>query len=623
MSIQLSANQVRREIFLEAGGPAVKQMNQPTHLLLERIFGESFARLFGNDRRLHWSAAIGGTVPQKKEWQQKLETHVYKRLIGPRIGRERAYLHHTTEQLVAFWQASRAFCQWIVEHLWRARRELAAGGDTRFRLLTPIETPWSLEFQQEGWTDSVILTGIAGLALRIPGKRQWCLIELRLGQSCPEADIAQVCIYDQLLSSRHPGSDRTLALIEFKPHWEEHLFDAVEVTAAQKRLADLIGRIAGVTPGDTPARGQRKSVILKKEDRQKCFEQGEQLISSFREYGKLVSLAGDPLAGPAFFRYPIKLGQGTHLGEIQAVARRVQHRLNLSTSPYVHMSEDVAVVDIQRPSKDIVYFSAICDQLPEFEKAAGCAKVLLGIDIYHQLQFADLSNPLNVHILVSGMKDSGKSEWLRSMLAGLMLTNTPDTLRLVLIDPQRDTFNDLKNSPFLFSSDALVYPDEQPAVEMLSKLAEEMDRRHGILQKTGVDSRDIFVRQTDEKMPRIVCICDEYFDLISHSIGSRKAVETTIFRLGVKSGSTGIHLIMATRQPSRQVIKGALDANFPARVGFKMKSAMDSNMLLNQKGAENLSGSGDLLFKDIGEPIRLQAPYIVSEQRIALFQDSA
>jgi hypothetical protein len=623
MSIQLSATQLRREIFLQAGGTAVEQVDQPINLLLERIFCESFAGLFGIDRRLHWSAAIGGTVPKKKEWRNKLETHVYRRLLGPRIGTERAYLHHTTEQLVAFWQASQSFCQWIVEHLWRARRELAAGGDTRFRLLTRIEAPLSLEFQQEGWTDSVIVTGIADLVLGIPGKRQWCIVELRLGQSCPEADMAQVCLYHQLLSSQHPGSDGTLALLEFKPHMEEHLFDAVEVKAAQKRFTDSIGRIAGVAPGDKQSTGQRKSVILKKEDRQKCFEQGQQLISIFRECGKVVSLAGDPLPGPAFIRYPIKLGKGIHLVEIQAVARRVQHRLNLPVSPYVHMSEDVAVVDIQHPDKDIVYFSAICDQLPEFEKAAGCAKILLGIDIYHQLRFADLSNPLNVHILASGMQGSGKSEWLRSALAGLMLTNTPDTLRLVLIDPQRDTFNDLKNSSFLFSSNALVYPDEQPAVEMLAKLVEEMHRRHRTLQEAGVDSRDIFVRQTDEKMPRIVCICDEYFDLISHSIGSRRAVEAQIFRLGVKSGSVGIHLIMATRQPSRQVIKGALDANIPARVGFKMKSAIDSNMLLNQKGAENLSGNGDLLFKDIGEPIRLQAPYIVSEQRIALFQDGA
>jgi DNA segregation ATPase FtsK/SpoIIIE-like protein len=115
-------------------------------------------------------------------------------------------------------------------------------------------------------------------------------------------------------------------------------------------------------------------------------------------------------------------------------------------------------------------------------------------------------------------------------------------------------------------------------------------------------------------------MCDEYLDLINQTSGSRKALEAQIFRLGAKSRAAGIHLIIATQQPSRQVIKGALDANIPARVGFKMDRAIESNMLLNQKGAENLLGRGDLLFKDIGQPIRLQAPYLVPEQRIELFQ---
>jgi hypothetical protein len=623
MSIQLSATHVRREIFLAAGGPAVEEINQPINYLLERIFCESFAKLFGNDRRLHWRTAIAGTIPQKKEWQKKLEAHVYKRLIGPRIGRERACLHHRTERVAAFWQASRALCHWIVEHLWRARRELATGGDLRFKLLTQREAPLSLELQEEGWRDSVILTGIADLVLRIPGKPHWCIVELRLGQSCPEADMAQVCLYHQILVSQHPASAGTLALIEFKPHKEERFFDAAEIKAVQKRFTDSIGRIAGVTPGDTQPRGQRKPGALKKEDRQKCFEQGEQLVSIFREFGKVISLAGNPVSGPAFFRYPIKLGKDTHLGEIQAVARRVQHRMSLAAPPYVHMSEDGAVVDIQHSDQDIVYFSAIRDQLPEPDEAAGCSKVLLGVDIHHQLRFADFSNPLNAHILVSGMKGSGKSEWLRSVVAAFMLTNTSDTVRFVLIDPQRETFSELKDSPFLLSSDALVYPDEQSAAGMLSNLAEVMSRRYSTLQMAGVDSRDILVRKTDVKMPRIVCICDEYVDLIRHSMDSRRALEAQIFRLGVKAGIAGIHLIIATGQPSRQVIKGALDANIPARVGFKMKRAIDSKMLLTLGGAENLSGDGDLLFKDIGEPIRLQAPLLVSEQRIALFRHGA
>ncbi len=620
MPVQLSVNQVRKEIYLAAGGTRVEQATQSSHLLLGRIFHESFEKLFGMDRRLHWVSVIGSSDPKIKDWQKKLEEHVYKRLIGPRLGREQVHLHDMSEQVVAFWQASKSMCRWIVELLWRARREPATGADTRIKLLMRSEEPFSLEFQEEGWIDSVILTDIADLVLNIPGKQHWCIVELKLGQPCPEADLAQVCLYHQILSSFQPGSAGALALVEFKPHKEEHLFDAVEVKNAQKRLINLIGRLAGVTPGNKGTSGRPRTGFFKIKDRQKCFEQGKRLVSIFRKCVGAISLAGDPVAGPAFIRYPIKLGKGVKLKATQGVAREVQQVLNLSTPPYVHMSEGSVVVDIQRSDREVVYFSQIRDQLPESAQAAGCSKVILGVDVYNQLRFADLSDPLNAHMLVAGTAGSGKSEWLRAVLAGFLLTNTPDTLRLVLIDPKRNAFNELKGSSFLLSPNTLVYPDELSAADVLSKLAEEMDRRYRILQNDGVDTLDALAQKNGKKIPRIVCMCDEYFDLINQTSGSRKALAAQIFRLGTKSRAAGIHLIIATQQPSRQVIKGALDANIPARVGFKMDKTVESNMLLNQKGAENLLGRGDLLFKDIGQPIRLQAPYLVPEQRIELFQ---
>ncbi len=620
MPVQLSVSQVRKEIYQATGGPGIQQAVQPSNLLLGQIFHESFAALFGDDRRLHWRSAIGNADPNIKAWQSKLEEHVYKKLIGPRLGREQAHLHDRAEQVVDFWQASKSMCYWIAELLWRARRELAKDAGPRIKLLMPSEEPLSLEFQEEGWTDSVILTGIADLVLSVPGKQHWCLVELKLGTACPEADLAQVCLYHKILSSLYPGSAGAVALVEFKPHREENLFDAVELKNAHIRLLDVIGQVAGVVPGKKRFKGPRKTGLVKDEDPQRSFELGQQLVSNFREYGTAISLAGDPVSGPTFIRYPIKLGKGVKLGATQKVASEVQHRLRLSTPFYVHMSDGSVVVDIQRTNRQIVYFSQIRDQLPKTDAKEGCSQVVLGIDLNNRLLFADLADPLNAHILVAGSSGSGKSEWLRSVLAGLILTNTPDTLRLVLIDPKRNAFNELKNSPFLLSSNTLIYPDEQSAVGVFSKLADEMDRRYRIFQNAGVDCRDTLIQKSNRKMPRIVCICDEYFDLVNQERGFRKALGTQIFRLGVKSRAAGIHLIIATRQPSRQVIKGALDANIPARVGFKMNKAIGSNMLLNQKGAENLLGRGDLLFKDIGEPIRLQAPYLVPEQRIELFQ---
>ncbi|MBN1105927.1 MAG: hypothetical protein JXL84_21130 [Deltaproteobacteria bacterium] len=100
------------------------------------------------------------------------------------------------------------------------------------------------------------------------------------------------------------------------------------------------------------------------------------------------------------------------------------------------------------------------------------------------------------------------------------------------------------------------------------------------------------------------------FSLISGDLKRRKETEVQISLLGAKARAAGIHLILATRQPSREVIKGALDANIPARVGLMMVKGEESKMLLGQTGAENLLGKGDLLFRDVGDPLRLQAPLV-------------
>ena len=221
-----------------------------------------------------------------------------------------------------------------------------------------------------------------------------------------------------------------------------------------------------------------------------------------------------------------------------------------------------------------------------------------------QLRFADLSQPEHSHILIAGTTGSGKSEWLRTLLAGLMATNTPETLRLVLIDPKRTAFTALRNSPFLYRP--IVYPDERPVSAVLEELAEEMDSRYRAMGKSGSDSLAELLSRSKSSIPRIVCVCDEYADLLRRDRDERKALENQVFRLGSKARAAGIHLVIATQQPSREVIKGALDANIPARVGLKMERAIESRMLLGIPGAETLLGYGDLLFKDIGDPVRLQ-----------------
>jgi DNA segregation ATPase FtsK/SpoIIIE, S-DNA-T family len=113
-----------------------------------------------------------------------------------------------------------------------------------------------------------------------------------------------------------------------------------------------------------------------------------------------------------------------------------------------------------------------------------------------------------------------------------------------------------------------------------------------------------------------VCVCEDYADLL---FAGRKEIEERIRRLGQKARAAGIHLVLAVQQPSREIVKGALQANIPARVGLRVTNRIESNMLLGRGGAEDLLGNGDLLFKDIGDPVRLQGLYLTPGERREIF----
>jgi len=201
------------------------------------------------------------------------------------------------------------------------------------------------------------------------------------------------------------------------------------------------------------------------------------------------------------------------------------------------------------------------------------------------------------------------------VLASLLMTNTPRTLRLMLIDPKRSSFTELGGSDYVWGGGKIVYPDQVSPVTTLNDLLDEMDRRYRLFQQHGFENIRQY-HQTGKQLPRIVCGCEEYSDLLSYG---RKEIETRIQRMGQKARGAGIHLILTVQQPSRDIVKGTLQATIPARIGFRVNSPIESRMLLDRAGAEELLGEGDLLFKDIGEPVRLQAPLLAPEERHRIF----
>ena len=611
MPATLQVREVHDALYLAGGGSASAGNGAPSTVLLGRLFHEVFADLIGSDPQKNLKTALVEGDLEGDAQRRSVLQHVYDRLVGPRLRCHQANLHCSSPQVLTFWQAITALCDWLMETPGKAAN------------IAPAD-PLSLELRDPGWTDSVLLTGIPDALVRLPNANPWCVVELKLGRTSPEADLGQTCLYHMMLSQRGPeghGKGKgpgALALVSFEPGPRERVFESRELEDARRSLINLIGRLAGVVPTEPGPPPKPVKFPPKPDPRYK--ELGEKIVSTLAEYGATVRLAGPPIVGPTFLRYPVSLGTGVKIAAIQSRANELRVRLGLDASPRIGIEGSRVVIDVQRPDRQTVTFSQIREQLPDLDQSIGNSKVPLGVDMDGQLRFADLSQPEHSHILIAGTTGSGKSEWLRTLLAGLMATNTPETLRLVLIDPKRNAFTALRNSPFLYRP--IVYPDERPVSAVLEELAEEMDSRYRAMGKSGSDSLAELLSRSKSSIPRIVCVCDEYADLLRRDRDERKALENQVFRLGSKARAAGIHLAIATQQPSREVIKGALDANIPARVGLKMERTIESRMLLGIPGAETLLGYGDLLFKDIGDPVRLQGAYLPSEERDRVFAHS-
>jgi hypothetical protein len=585
------------------------------------LFHEIFAELIGPDPHLHAASALAGGSTAVDEWRAGLREHIYKLLLGPRLRANQAALEPATRELLDLWKSLEELARWLAGILYKAWQKgtvsVSPEDSSEGRFLTAEHSiSWLLE--EPGWTDSVRISGVADALLRLPGTDRWCVVELKTGNSAREADLAQACLYYQMLaaSEKAPGA---LAVVHFRPRLEEQVFAPGELKTVEARLKAVIGRVAGVLPpGPTsvPTAVRPPAISVTPALRPEHHELGRKLLAIFGEYGQPVELRGAAVAGPSFLRFPIQPSRGVRPESIRKLAGAVQVRLELLAPPFIHTAGGRLVVDVARPDRQPVLFTSVRDQMPSPDPELGSSKLPVGVDLEGRLRLADLADSANCHFLVAGTTGSGKSEWLRAMIAGLLVTNTPETLRLLLVDPKRNAFNELSGSPYLWGDRGIVYPDEVSPIDFLDQLVDEMESRYRQFQEAGVDHLALLQAQ-GVQMPRIVCVCDEYADLISHN---RKEIEARIRRLGQKARAAGIHLVLAVQQASREIVRGTLQATIPARVGLRVTSRIESHMLLNRAGAEDLLGNGDLLFKDIGEPVRLQGLYLPQEERRRIFQ---
>ncbi len=247
-----------------------------------------------------------------------------------------------------------------------------------------------------------------------------------------------------------------------------------------------------------------------------------------------------------------------------------------------------------------------------FQRNRRVLSIALGRDVAGHPVLANLENM--PHLLIAGTTGSGKSVCVNAILSCLLIHNTPDDLRLVLVDPKRVELTNYNGVPHLLGP---VVVEMERVVGALQWMTREMDKRYHTFAQVGArnisDYNARIKMQGGKKLPTLVIFIDELADLM---MIAPDETERTITRLAQLARATGIHMVLATQRPSVDVVTGLIKANFPARIAFAVASGVDSRVILDQPGAERLLGRGDMLYQapDSPSPARLQGVFVADHE---------
>lgn len=344
-------------------------------------------------------------------------------------------------------------------------------------------------------------------------------------------------------------------------------------------------------------------------------QQGQKLIDILYEYGvnaKLVQIH----IGPSVTKFEIKPELGVRVSKISNLANDIKMALAATDLRIEAPIPGKSAVGIEIPNveKTPVQMKELMQSIPkEFDskKLLFClGKDLTGDNVYGELNRMP-------HLLIAGATGSGKSVCVNSIICSLLLRTKPDEVKMILIDPKKVEFTPYNDVPHLL---APVITDGDLANKGLKVVVEMMDHRYDLFGNLGVRNiqayNEYVLNHPDEHLkplPRLVVIIDELADLM---LVAAKEVEASIQRITQLARAAGIHLVVATQRPSVDVITGVIKANIPSRIAFAVSQAVDSRTILDQTGAEQLLGNGDMLYLPNGEtsPKRIQGVYIKDEE---------
>lgn len=358
---------------------------------------------------------------------------------------------------------------------------------------------------------------------------------------------------------------------------------------------------------------------------------GKRIEEKLAEFGIEVTVVSG-MAGPVITRYEIEPAKGVKGSQIVGLSKDLARSLSVQSVRVVETIVGKNTMGIELPNEhrqEVLLHEIFASDV--FNDAQSKLTVALGKDIAGLPVVGDLAKM--PHLLVGGMTGSGKSVGVNAMILSMLYKASPDEVRFIMIDPKMLELSVYEGIPHLL---APVVTDMKLAANALTWCVNEMEKRYRLMSHIGVRNLDGYNQKIAqaasrgqkianpfsltpqdpeplEKLPSIVVVVDEFADLM---MVAGKQIEQLIARLAQKARAAGIHLILATQRPSVDVITGLIKANIPTRIAFQVSSKIDSRTVLDQMGAENLLGQGDMLFlpPGVAYPQRVHGAFVADNE---------
>ncbi len=372
----------------------------------------------------------------------------------------------------------------------------------------------------------------------------------------------------------------------------------------------------------------------KRQNPKNLDQKAELIVKTLADFGIDVYFKGYNV-GPSMVQYTFKPDKGVRLNKIVTLQNNLAMALATSSIRIEAPIPGKSLIGIELPLpseyKAEVRIKSVLESA-EFQESKSNLTIVLGQDVYGEFILEDIKQM--PHLMIAGATNTGKSVCINTILASLLYQNSPEDLKLLLIDPKRVELNFYNDIPHL-ASPVIVEPSK--VIKSLQWTVNEMEGRYELLEETGVRDIDSYNRKVQkgkkrrvedeetgkiiyrdlEIMPYIVVVIDELNDLM---MAYGKEVEVLIVRIVQKARAVGIHVIVSTQKPTVEVITGLMKANITTRIALKVATQVDSRTILDKMGAENLLGNGDMLLSNngAGKMKRIQGAYISDEETARL-----